>query len=331
MNCEEVRERLQELVDGELSAVERRTVEGHLRDCPACAKEYRGLGEFSSTMLRALAPLRPSGDFSSHVVARVRESQLTAAVQTEEAVPSSELPLSEGTFPSTRLRAAMRRRLSQAGETVRSPLFFQVVASVLASLAFLAGLWLLLSGDRPPTLGVVVEGRAQLRILRRSAGVWKKLENTTSFHSGDRIQATKTEGRIAEEKPPRLLFGSAEEPRAAVVFRSPVTLQVEAHDKVLTLFPTGPGRLRLQTFPKKGGGAAGGRLRLQAGKAWLEIHLGDPTDVEAELYADGKLRVTVHKGAARLGNAETDSATAEGHGAVVPQKGPPAPTPLPSP
>jgi anti-sigma factor RsiW len=58
MTCDEARDLLGALVDGELAAGERAEVSGHLNSCPACAAEFKKLKALSSA-LRA-APYYPA-------------------------------------------------------------------------------------------------------------------------------------------------------------------------------------------------------------------------------------------------------------------------------
>jgi len=64
--CETIRERLSELIEGDLPPAERRVAEEHLRDCEGCAREARVLRE-TLDALRSLPRAEPPPDMVSRI------------------------------------------------------------------------------------------------------------------------------------------------------------------------------------------------------------------------------------------------------------------------
>jgi len=64
--CETIRERLSELIEGDLPPVERGVAEEHLRDCEGCAREARVLRE-TLDALRSLPKAEPPPDMVSRI------------------------------------------------------------------------------------------------------------------------------------------------------------------------------------------------------------------------------------------------------------------------
>ena len=61
MNCDDVRDRLDDYVDGELAQAERTVVAGHLSDCSACREQerrLRGLLAKAAALPEELTPAR---------------------------------------------------------------------------------------------------------------------------------------------------------------------------------------------------------------------------------------------------------------------------------
>jgi len=60
-NCDRIRERLLDLIDGELEAGERRRIEAHLAECSSCAQEAHALRETLARVQRLPEPAVPDG------------------------------------------------------------------------------------------------------------------------------------------------------------------------------------------------------------------------------------------------------------------------------
>lgn len=69
--CPEIGGLLQALVDGDLTAAERASVEGHLAGCPACTAEGARLRDNSAYLGEILSPLRMPADFGSDFLFRL--------------------------------------------------------------------------------------------------------------------------------------------------------------------------------------------------------------------------------------------------------------------
>jgi len=63
MECEDVRPKMLELIEGELEQDERALVEEHLRGCPVCKAEVMALGSASSAIKRSVPLIAPGGPY----------------------------------------------------------------------------------------------------------------------------------------------------------------------------------------------------------------------------------------------------------------------------
>ncbi|MEJ2183836.1 MAG: DUF2275 domain-containing protein [Nitrospirota bacterium] len=72
MNCNDIRNRLSDYLDGEASAEERKAVEEHIEGCPACRRELSELAR-TLTHLRSLSEVEPPPFFTQRVMRRVTE------------------------------------------------------------------------------------------------------------------------------------------------------------------------------------------------------------------------------------------------------------------
>lgn len=73
-SCDDIRDRLVDLIEGELAAGERRRVEAHLARCPDCSREVRALRETLAQLQSAPEPEVPEGfldGFSAAVQRRI--------------------------------------------------------------------------------------------------------------------------------------------------------------------------------------------------------------------------------------------------------------------
>ena len=74
MKCENVRDLMLEILDGESDAADRGIFEGHIAACPACAEEFRRLNE-TWTRLGVLAAERPSPALSERFYSMLEAEQ----------------------------------------------------------------------------------------------------------------------------------------------------------------------------------------------------------------------------------------------------------------
>lgn len=72
MKCEEIRARLDEYVDGDLTEAEFQEVELHLGGCPQCGQEERRLRAFIAEAAALPEEIQPAGDLWPDVAARLR-------------------------------------------------------------------------------------------------------------------------------------------------------------------------------------------------------------------------------------------------------------------
>jgi hypothetical protein len=96
MKCEEIRDLLPEVLDGEIDAADRGLFEAHIAGCPACAEEFRRLNE-TWTRLGLLAAERPSPALSERFYASLEA----------ETKRGTRPPLA-GAWAALRLRPAFR-------------------------------------------------------------------------------------------------------------------------------------------------------------------------------------------------------------------------------
>jgi negative regulator of sigma E activity len=74
MNHDELCERLSAYLEADLEASERARIEEHLRECPACRREYREL-RHTVDLLRGLPAPDPPLDLADRVIARLRAGE----------------------------------------------------------------------------------------------------------------------------------------------------------------------------------------------------------------------------------------------------------------
>jgi anti-sigma factor RsiW len=74
MNHDELCERLSAYLEADLEARERVRIEEHLRECPACRREYREL-RHTVDLLRGLPSPDPPSDLADRVIARLRAGE----------------------------------------------------------------------------------------------------------------------------------------------------------------------------------------------------------------------------------------------------------------
>src|SRR5262245_33469230 len=121
MRCDQARDRIGALVDGELSAADSRAVMAHAEGCPACGRLRDELDALRSRLLPARGPA-PRG-----LVQRVR-----AGLAVEDASPADE---PAGSAPPART-AALAARMRQLPALVR-----QAAVVLIACLASIAATW----------------------------------------------------------------------------------------------------------------------------------------------------------------------------------------------
>jgi len=75
-NCDGIRDRLMDLIEGELTADEHRRIEAHLSQCPECSRQIRALRETLARLRSLPEPAMPDGlldGFSAAVQRRISE------------------------------------------------------------------------------------------------------------------------------------------------------------------------------------------------------------------------------------------------------------------
>lgn len=79
MNCQEARERLPALIDGEIDPPELAEVEKHLAECPACREERQRQEKFTTSVKVSLEGLKPSDLFVKGVLDKLPASPPAAS------------------------------------------------------------------------------------------------------------------------------------------------------------------------------------------------------------------------------------------------------------
>ncbi len=85
MNCQQVREKLEKYIDGELGSDERASLEAHVANCPECAAELANLQALNATGRVNIFP-EPEPDYWDQLSASVMEQIRDSEAQSEKAV-----------------------------------------------------------------------------------------------------------------------------------------------------------------------------------------------------------------------------------------------------
>jgi hypothetical protein len=293
VTCEECRELLQDLVDNELPSTVRGAVETHLKSCAACDAQYRDLAKFTTSLVKAVRPLKPSAEFSSKVLA---------------------------TYEGTKAQLKVAPPPTAARAFAVWP--FAVGIAVLV----LAGLLALFWPSGGEALGRVARNPSQARVLAFTSGGWREVDSRGPLLSGYRIKAEPGNSGTDQTSglsPKFPVVALDLKPCGEAWLLAPCAAQLErTPDRVtLRLLQEAPGRVRLKTpgAPPASGVRA---LRVLFGSAWVEVACGEKNSVDVEGNpTTGELTVAVQSGAARLGNTGASQAVAEGFTIRVPQSG----------
>lgn len=290
MTCDDCRERLQELVDGELAARERKAVESHLSSCPTCAQEHKDVARFTTTVAKAVRPLSPSALLSSKVLTTYHESR--------EQLKAATAPVST----------------TQIGRMTLPHWAWMAVCGVLV----LAGIVVLLWPSGARDLGYVKPGvgAKDVRVMSYSGDGWQPA-GRMRLRSGDRVDASDAGAEVVLDLG---VWGEA-------VLKAPCAAQVESVGEMLTLqlLQQAPGTLVLVSSGTSAASAR--RIRVVWGSAWADVNASDRNEVIVTPLTGqgggwtGQLKVSVKAGAARLGNTGGPQTVAEGFYRVVPQSG----------
>lgn len=181
----------------------------------------------------------------------------------------------------------------------------------------LSGLVVLLWPSAPGTVGRIKEGTVGVRVLTYGSGGWTPAGRTT-LRTGDRVEATESETGPCALR----LSGWGD-----ALLHVPCIVRIERADETLALrlLQEAPNRIDIQT--QTAASAAGRRLRIAWGSAWVELNADERNDVTVEPLSGegggwtGQLRASVKKGAARLGNTGEPQTVGEGFSRVIPQNG----------
>lgn len=85
-NCKEIRERLSAFIDNELPPQERKLIEKHLQECPACAQEESSLRQVID-LLDEIPDESPSRSFASAAIHRASSWKRCAYVKEHMLMP----------------------------------------------------------------------------------------------------------------------------------------------------------------------------------------------------------------------------------------------------
>ena len=286
MTCNECRERLQELADNELVPRERKAIEAHLSDCPTCAREFKEVAHFTTSVAQAVRPIRPSAELSSKVLTVYQESraQLKAA-------------------PSTTLKR-------------QKPIPTWWWLTGIGTLV-LAGIVVLLWPGDSQNVGKLESSSAAVRVMEYASGKWTRAERK-ALRPGDRIEVPEH-----ETKAPKL--GLQGWGTATLHPACAIQLERSGETLILRVLQQAPGRIDLVTQPTPAAGTRRIRVAWGSAWVELnssdenEVSI-DPLTGEGGGWT-GQLRATVMRGAAHLGNTAQAQTVGEGFYRVVPQSG----------
>jgi len=277
---------LQELVDDELVARERKAIDAHLSNCPTCTREYKELAHFTTGVAQAVHPIRPSAELSSKVLTVYHESR-------------------------EQIKAAPSGGIAQRHPV---PVWWWWTA---IGILVVAGLVILLWPGGPKTLGRVNDGTEGVRVLTHGPSGWAPA-GRASLRSGDRVEVARS------GTPCTLRFGAWGEtllhaPCAVQIERAGETL-------ILRLLQQAPGRIEFHTTPVPVAKArrlrvAWGSAWVEVNAGEANDVTVEPLKVESGGWT-GQLKASVQGGAARLGNTGDPQTVGEGFSRIVPQSGP---------
>lgn len=291
VTCDECRDLLQEHVDAEVGPAERAALDAHLSGCAECARLYRQLAKFTTTLVKSVSSAKPAKDFASKVLRRYEESKSDLRKVPLEDVELPAAPAPVKTYPVWPFAAGI-------------------------GVALLLGLLLLFGGRRSgEALGALERGVSSARILSYEDGSWRESAGRSAVHNGDRVEAVEPPGAVVE-------IDLAPKAPARLCLRAPGKVQLEREGSRLLVLPTfdNPGRLLLKTT---GSAKAEVRsIRVVYGKASVEVPCGERCVVDIEPGAGMELSAAVRSGSAKVSNGGETQSVAEGFARTVPQNGP---------
>jgi anti-sigma factor RsiW len=285
VTCDEVRDQLQELVDHELGEPERAACEAHLKECEECARLYRQLSKFTTTVLQNVRPLRPVPDFPERIAKTFREAPR----------PLPRAGPGKRTFPSWPFLAAL---------------------GVLAAGALAVFLW----PTRVSSLARVTRNRGAVVILAYRETGWQRVQDRDSVRNGERVEILEPVlATAALELEPRGAGEVILRAPARVQFER---FQQAGQADEVHLRPSSetPGRLFLRTRP-----GPLKALLVIFGKVRVELSGGGANEADVQFGASGAATVAVLRGSAKLSNGGEVQTVAEGFSRCMPQDGPCSP------
>ena len=118
-DCKEIRERLSAFIDNELPACERKLIEDHLHECPACAQEESSLRQVIA-LLDGLPDESPSRSFTPATIHRVSSWKRCSYVKKHILTPTLAVLRSAFSLESYPLEANSARRRTPFNAYLRS-------------------------------------------------------------------------------------------------------------------------------------------------------------------------------------------------------------------
>ncbi len=166
MNCQEARERLPGLIDGELAPEERAEVEKHLEECEECRAEKHRQEQFTTRVKTSLEDLRPSALFVKGVLDKLGDPEKKKKEQ-----------------------AAAARRTKISLIAAGAVIVVVLIAAWIHAMATKA--------DGKPTAATVT-GQRKAWMMVQVAGGWKRRELLANLAAGVKVE-TGPGGRVEME------------------------------------------------------------------------------------------------------------------------------------
>ncbi len=287
MNCDECQDRLQEYVDEEMSVSDKEAMDAHMGSCQECARLHRKIAQFTTTMVKAVGPVKPQADFSTRVLTRFTERH-------------------------AEMQGVSEREPSAPGDARTYPVWpFGLGVVLLVGV----GLFLLFSGSPRNRMGAIVHGEDEVRVLAYEDGAWMEKPGCKEIHSGELIEV--------EESGSVVRVAGGPGTGSVISLQSPCKAQFmqEGRRWVVAPWAESAGPVLIQTRPPSGSAADVSSVRVTYGQAYAEVKCGSSNCMNVRVGERNELIVSVKTGSAKVGNRKETQTLAAGFATTVLQKG----------
>ncbi len=291
MTCDECQDILQEYVDEELGPAEKSAMDAHIASCDACQRLHKKMAQFTTTMLQAVGPIRPTPDFSSKVMA---------------------------TLPGTPPDASDASNASSIRMPVKSfPIWpFALGIGVCVCL----GLWLMFSSPTQPVLGKIRGQSEGVRVLVYQNNAWVEHSQRGEVPADSEVECdVDYAGNV-------VVIDCVDTYGTRISLQAPFRVRmVRDGSRLKLIMHRKPNPVLIQTG--LGTGQKDSLIRIHNGEAgsYASVKSSDPNTIEVTPGKD--LVVAVGKGTARVANNQEHKRLSEMFTTAVPDSGT---IPLPS-